>query len=484
MKRKIVVLLFVVFCAPCLCFFSACRQEAEGGQKYEITAEYLPENQALSATLKFTYENKTETVKDRLLFQLYPNAYRKDALYQPVSATYKSAAYYAGESYGEIAVTSVLGGRSWQVCGEDKNILAVQLETPLSWGDRVVLDVSFVTRLAKVNHRTGVSDVAVNLTNFYPVLCEDGEQGFVELPYYSVGDPFSSVCADYTVTLKIPAEYRVAATGDLVEERVLESKKTCTFKGESVRDFAMSFSTKFEVLESKIGKTKIRYYYVDDRKATQTLALIGEAVSYFSSAFGEYPYDTYTVVQTGFCLGGMEYPALTLVSRALQEEESQKAIVHETAHQWWYAAVGSDQVHQAWQDEGLTEYSTVLFFEKHPKYGFTREELVQESADACRGYREIYGGVLGQTDFRLSRALDEYPSDYAYRVLAYDEGVLLFDSLRRSVGDKKFFSALKKYYTAGKYRRVTVGEMVGAFEKIGVDVQGFFDAFLQGKTSV
>ena len=172
--RRIICILLTALCLPFVSFlFIACKEGADSGIRYEITAEYLPEDEAIFATQKVTYENRTEGVKDTLRFALYPNAYRKNAVYKPVSATYQPLAYYAGESYGGVTITSVLGGRGWQVCGEDENILAVELETPLYTGDEVVLDISFVTSLAKVNHRTGVCKKSVNLGNFYPILCAD-----------------------------------------------------------------------------------------------------------------------------------------------------------------------------------------------------------------------------------------------------------------------------------------------------------------------
>jgi aminopeptidase N len=65
--------------------------------------------------------------------------------------------------------------------------------------------------------------------------------------------------------------------------------------------------------------------------------------------------------------------------------------------------------------------------------------------------------------------------------LAYDKAVVMFDTLRKSVGDKKFFSALKRYYGDSMYAMNGVGELVAAFEKAGVDASGFFDSFLSGK---
>jgi aminopeptidase N len=197
--------------------------------------------------------------------------------------------------------------------------------------------------------------------------------------------------------------------------------------------------------------------------------------------FGEYPYEQYAVAETGFCFGGMEYPCLSFLSDGLKQEERVRAVVHETAHQWWYGVVGSDQIEEAWQDEGLAEYSAIAFFEEYEKYGFSREEILKEAMTEYRSYYDVYGSVLGRSDTRMSRHLKEYLSDYEYRCLAYDKSVIMFDTLRKSVGDKKFFSSLKKYYGGNAYRMVSSGDLVAAFEKNGLDVGGFFDSFLNGK---
>jgi hypothetical protein len=37
---------------------------------------------------------------------------------------------------------------------------------------------------------------------------------------------------------------------------------------------------------------------------------------------------------------------------------------HEVAHQWWFGVVGNDQIDEPWLDEALTQYSTMLYYEK------------------------------------------------------------------------------------------------------------------------
>ena len=474
------VLIFIctVFCVGTL---SGCKKEDNTHTRYEIIAEYIPENRTVTGAAKVTFENPTDNELSVLKFQLYPNAYRKDAVYRPVSSAYHSSAYYKGESYGEMVISSVHGSKGWEVMGEDENILYVHLERPLYPEDKVTLDIGFIVKLAEVNHRTGVTKHTVNLGNFYPILCGIQGGGFVETVYYSNGDPFLSDCADYRVTFTAPKDYVVASTGEIMEERTLESKKVHTMSALNVRDFAIVLSENFRISTTKIGDTTLSYYYYDDASPVKTLGLIEESFSFFEETFGEYPYSNYAVVQTGFCFGGMEYPCLVLVSDSLVETGRTRVTVHETAHQWWYGVVGSNQIEEAWQDEGLVEYSTLLFFEAYEKYGFTREALVKEAMEEYRSYYDVYGSVLGRADTRMSRHLKEFISDYEYKCLAYDKGVLMWDTLRKSVGEKKLLDGLRRYYSTCRYQVATPQQLIGSFEKTGLDVEGFFESFLVGK---
>ena len=480
MRRWFTALMTAILLVAFLPAFG-CGKSENVATRYEITAEYIPENKTLAGTVKVTFENHTSEKLSLLKFQLYPNAYRKNALYRPISTAYADAAYYAGESFGEMVISSVHGSKNWEIMGEDENILYVYLERALFPDDKVVLDISFLTKLANVEHRTGITQNSINLGNFFPILCHFENGSFIENVYYSDGDPFVSACAEYKVRLTLPKEYEVAATGEKIAERMLESKKEYTMSALNVRDFACVLYKNGQVLQEKVGKTEIFYYYYADKAPKQTLDAAKEAFSYYSEKFGEYPYATYTLAETGFCFGGQEYPCLTMLSDSLKTEEKPRAIAHEVAHQWWGGVVGSNQVENAWQDEGLAEYSALCFFEKHEKYGFTRENLTVEALREYRSYYDVYGSVLGRTDTRMTRHLKDFISDYEYKCLAVDKAVVMFDTLRKSIGDKRFFHALEKYYRACAYKVASVGDFVGCFERAGVDVAGFFESFLQGK---
>ena len=298
-EREMKRIICIVFSIALLLGFgtacNGCEKEKSISSRYEICVEYVPENGTLTGTEKLTFENTTESELSVLKFQLYPNAYRKEALYKPVAMGVQGEAYYAGESYGEMVISSVNGAKNWEIAGEDENILYAYLERSLFPGDKVVLDIGFTVRFAKVNHRTGITEKTVNLGNFFPILCGFKNGGFYEVAYYNEGDPFYNECADYKVTIRTPKEYAVASSGGLVLERTLESKTERVFALNSARDFAIVLSKEFSLLQTDVNGKTLTYYYYDDAFAQKNLDTAKEAFAYFEKTFGEYPYEQYSV---------------------------------------------------------------------------------------------------------------------------------------------------------------------------------------------
>lgn len=480
MKKFIAIL--VTVCAALLCAsFAACSQDNGKMTSYDIFCIYDDETATLTGTMNIEYYNNTENEISDLKFNLYGNAFRENSAFPPVSATYSAKAYYAGESYGSMTVENVENCAGWSIGGEDENILVVNLLTPIYPEDTVVLTVNYILVLAKVNHRTGVTQNTVNLGNFYPVLCAYSSEGFVECNYYYCGDPFLSECANYSVTIDMPEKYVAAASGKLTDESCVNGRKKCSYTLKNARDFAFVLSDKFEVISENANGVEVFYYYISDGNAQNSLAVAVESLNYFSETFGGYVYPTLSVVQTGFCYGGMEYPALTMISDGMDKDNTLYTIVHENAHQWWYAMVGSDQMNDAWQDEGLAEYSTVMFFESHPTYGFTRKGMINSATSYYRAYFTVFSQLKDSADTRMHRHLKEFTSELEYNNVTYNKGMILFEMLRTSLGDDRFCDGLKKYFEANCGKIASADELIGCFIKSGVDVEGLFNAFLEGK---
>jgi hypothetical protein len=470
--------------------FTACKSEEVDLNKlscYEINAEFNDSEMSLTADMNFEYYNSTGKEITQLKFNLYGNAYRDDAKIKPISENYKSIAYPNGNSYGKMDILSVTENENslnYTICGIDNNILEVTLVEGVFPSERVKINIDFKLTLAQIMHRTGYNNKTINLGNWFPILCVNTNEGYYECPYYSSGDPFYSDCANYTVNFKVKKSYVAAASGEYlgVSDEGEYNNYLISVKG--VRDFALVLSKDFSVMTQKVLNTTIYYYYYDDENAENTLKVATESFKYFSEKFGEYPYNTLSVVKTGFCYGGMEYPCLTMISDNLTDKQYIQTIVHENSHQWWYGLVGNNQSINSWMDEGLAEYSTVLFFENYEEYGISSMQLISSAVTSYKTYYNIYSQLHGEVNTSMNRSLSEFISEYEYMNIAYKKSLLMFDNLRISIGDKKFYLGLNNYFKKYKYKNAAPENLIGCFEKIGADTNEYFNSWIDGKVLI
>ena len=481
--KKIIVILSATLTALTFLPISACKSDkTEQKNEYVIDVTYDDTAKSLTGNCTLTYYNHTDNEIDSLFFNLWGNAYRQGAKYKAV-ATGDSKAYYAGVNYGGESVQSVENCSSWQICGEDENLLQVVLNQPIFPDQCTTVTISYTLDIAKVNHRTGVTASTVNLGNFYPILCAYSTEGFIQYPYYSTGDPFISECANYAVKLSLPPEYTAATSGKEVKRKEENGTLTIDYTLENARDFAIVLSKNFLTETRKVNGCEITAYYCGDMQISTQLDAVCESLEYFSSTFGKYAYPTLNVVYTPLNSSGMEYPALTMINSSLSQADGIYTAVHETAHQWWYALVGSDQVKNAWQDEGLAEYSTLCFFETHPAYGYTRTGILGSAIKGYRGYYSVYNQIFGKSDTTMNRSLNEYDGEYEYVNIAYNKSLLMFENVRTAMGDKKFFSALSDYFNANKFKIAPPEELIARLDK-AYDVEGLIEGYLEGKVVI
>lgn len=145
--------------------------------------------------------------------------------------------------------------------------------------------------------------------------------------------------------------------------------------------------------------------------------------------------------------------------------------------------VGSNQVTCAWQDEGLAEYSTLAFFETHPAYGFTRTGILGSAIKSYRAYYSVYNQIFGKSDTTMTRAINEYEGEYEYINIVYNKSLLMFESVRTAMGDKKFFSALANYFKDNCFSLAAPEDLIAKFDEL-YDVEGLIDGYLNGKVVI
>ncbi|MCI9518923.1 MAG: M1 family metallopeptidase [Clostridia bacterium] len=486
LKRFAIVFALII----CVSAFVGCNdggldEISKGLSTYDINASYDGEEHKLTASMTVDYVNNYDVELDRVEFHLYPSAYREGARFAPIEKADEAKAYPSGKNYGGITVTNVTVGSSQKevtISGSDEDILCVTLDDKLLPGAKVKIGVDFEVKLANVRHRLGYNGKTVNLGNFYPVACVYENGGFRTDPYYAVGDPFYSEAANYNVTMKYPAGYKMAHTGS--GSHVADGDSvTASITASAVRDFAAVLG-EFETKETKVGDTSVMYFYYADTAPDASLKAAADALTTFNDKFGKYPYPTYSVVQTSFLQGGMEYPNLSLISDAMNNSTYIDAVIHETAHQWWYGVVGNDETANSWLDEGLTEYSASLFYALNPDYGVEFEKRISDALSSLMLYIELYKPGF-DADTSMDRSLAEYADNMEYTYMTYVKGQLMFDNLRRIIGDDAFYAALKDYYTANYLKIALPDSLIACFEKAAKrELKAYFDSWTQGNVKL
>lgn len=486
MKKIVSVLLSLLLIATAVAF-AACGvnpidKATKNADNYKIVASYDEQSHILSATQTVTATNRSENSLKDLKFHIYANAYRQGAATPVVPATYKSKAYPNGESYGDITFDYVKVNDkavAYTIEGQDLDILSVPIDE-LFPDQKVTVEMTYQIQLANIAHRLGYTDNAVNLGNFYPVLAQIENGAFVCTPYYNVGDPYVSDAANFEVTLTLPENYLVASSGDLIEATQSNGNATYNYKANAIRDYAMVLSNKFKKLSQKVDEVQVNYYYYNDEAPETSLATAVGMLQYLNKTAGKYPYTTYTVAETDFCYGGMEYGTFAMITSGSQAY--QEAVAHETAHQWFYGLVGNNQINNAWMDEGMADFMTYMYLDKTGAVPL--ENSIKAVTKTYVSYVDVLNHYYDNVDTSF-RALDSYKNDNEYVVFTYVKGSLLFGTIYEIMGEAKFNKALQSYVNNYTCCIASPQAMIDSFASVGgQEIGKIFTDFIDGKEIV
>ena len=490
MKFKKFLLLLLL---PLVFIFTGCKTNelediAKELSNFTMDIVYNTDH-TLSVKQRLEYRNKTNTSLDNLMLHLYPRSFREGAKSTVISKLNYDKCYYNGRSYGDINITKVMvedTEKEVSITGNDEDILDITFDDNLAPDDIADIYLEYTVTLPNINHRFGYGESTVNIANFYPIPCmyEDGK--FVIDSYHYNGDPFYSSVSNYSVTISAPSTLKLASTGNIISQEQSDSNTIYNIEAKAVRDFAFIFSDKYSVLTDNINNIQVNYYYYKNQYPSECLQASIDAVATFNRLFGAYPYTVLNVVEADFVHGGMEYPNLVFISDSVENQSDFiNVIIHEIAHQWWYGVVGNNEYQYGWLDEGLTEYSTLLFYEENPKYNVDTKELIKTTTNSYVTFVEVYDKVFGNVDSSMNRRLDEYNNESEYVYIAYVKGMLIFDNLRELLGKEKFLKCLQTYYEDNKFSIATPDNMISSFEKCSkTPLREFFSSWIDGKVTI
>lgn len=432
---------------------------------YTIDVIFDDENKRLMCNQTINYINNTGENLESIYFHIYPNAFSNEE-FAPFEKSEMKIAYPNGFNEGYIDIQNVLTNGNklkYKVEGEKEDILEIKLEKELKPKEEVSIDMKYNIKLPNSVGRFGYGDSTVNVTNWFPIACVYDDRGWNTKSYEMIGDPFYSEISNFDVTILAPKNYKIGSTGKVIESKNDDKRAMHIIEADNVRDFAFVLSNKFDVDKGSINNVEISTYNLDEKFSEFATTVAKDSIKIFSDIFGKYPYDTYSVIASDFYIGGMEYPTLSMIDQSLYTEENrfllEYVIAHETAHQWWYSAIGNDEISEPWLDEALTEYSTILYFEK--KYG-------EEVANKLIKGMEIQTRQYSTKD--MFKSTTQYKDSMDYSLNVYTKGAVVFHKIRKEVGDEVFFGTLKEYYETYLFKNVKGSQFVELWKDQGVDL--------------
>ena len=438
--------------------------------EYKIKVELDEENKSYFGQQWTTYVNNSTEALDEIYFHIYPNAYKSlDTAPILFDQTYDDPITYENGYINMNKVSALEEDLEYSIMGEDETLLNIKLDTPLLPEEKIEIYFEYDVKLPSSKDRFGYGDRTMNFGNWYPIACIYNENGWNLSPYYILGDPFYSDTSNYKVEITTAKDIVVASSGNILTEEVKKDKKIYQIEGKLVRDFAWAASKEFKVREAKVDNTIVKLYYLDNRSSTIKSSLNAgmNSIKIFNEVFGIYPYGQYSIVMTEFP-SGMEYPGIVFISNDYftysRRDILEQVIVHETAHQWWYGIVGSNQINEAWLDEGLTTYSEVIY--TNELYGKEKGEKYFDR-NIREGYE--YGRRYLGGDHKVNKPLNEFDGWNDYGILVYTKGAMFINEIKEVYGEEALYEILKKYYHEHKFYNATTDDFIRISEEITND---------------
>jgi hypothetical protein len=347
--------------------------------------------------------------------------------------------------------------------------LTIPLPHPLDPGNSVTLKLGYQLNLPQRPGVFGYDTRQTNLGDWYPFLpyYQPGVGWLAHKPT-GIGENLAYDMASYEVEIRLadPNPNLLISASALAEGN---SQAGYRYKVSNARNFSWSASDKMQVVSADINQVKLQVsVFPEDKAAGETaLKTMGDALQIYSDLFGAYPHPSLTLVEATF-FDGMEYDGLIFLDQQYFTHYTggpQVYLValtaHETAHQWWYGLVGSDQAMEPWLDETLSTYSELLYYQKY----------YPTDVDWWWNYRVNRFKPKGW----VNTTIYEYGAFRPYVDAVYLRGALFLQVLRQQMGDQEFMAFLKDY--AAHYR---LGWVSGAdfFNVLGDHTQQNLDLLI------
>lgn len=200
----------------------AARAVEPPGLRYDIDATLDPARHRLDGRASIVYRSGADTAFTRLHLHAYPNAFSGP------HTLYAREAARKGENWelrfakphqlGWMALDSVTVDGAPARLQLEETIATILLPRPLAPGDSARIGLRFAVQIPKHFDRFGHTGSHYSIAQWYPKLVVYDDEGWHADPFHYVSEFFGEY-GTYDVTVHVPDDYWVGATGVLTSAR-------------------------------------------------------------------------------------------------------------------------------------------------------------------------------------------------------------------------------------------------------------------------
>lgn len=515
------VLSVLVFCLLCKLSFAQQKQYFQQEVNSIIEVSLFEKEQMLRGNISLEYINNSPDTLSFIWLLLYPNAYSCDqsAFARQLLENDDASFYFSDDSQkGFIDSLSFKCGTALLNLEFDSlnpDLAKLYLKTPLFPGSSVTVQSPFRVKFPAVFSRMGYDDGVFHVTQWYPKPAVYDRDGWHPYPYLDQGE-FYSEFGSYNVQITVPADFTVAATGDLIDcpkeqfridsiasltQKLIKGQsapacsalsgtKTLTFYQDSVIDFAWFASRDFLLVRDTVilpsgrkVETSVWFPSKELQNWKGAIIYVNRAVESGSEWYGEYPFTTAKAVCGSLLAGGgMEYPTITIIAAGMQGRVLEQVISHEVGHNYFQGIIASDERLNPWMDEGVNSFSDLRYAEKY--YGTMLLDLMSYAGRPSGALKWdinylAYLYLQRQRDDQAASLRSEDYSMMNYGVIVYMKAARLFIHLQEYLGHERFDQCMQLYYERWSFKHPSPDDMQMVFEEqSGESLGWFFDTLL------
>lgn len=387
----------------------------------------------------------------------------------------------------------------------DMTVTEIVLPEPCQPGDTVTLMIYFRSKLPGTIIRTGYSGDFFFVAQWFPkfgVYEPAGMRYAVKSEWnchqFHRHSEFYSNHSVYDVKITVPSDYVVGTGGMLLEETENpDSTKTLTCRAEDIVDFAWTAWPGYAVQNDEWRDVKITFLYPPDRQkqVTRQITAVKNALEYFDSHVGPYPWPHLTFVDPpakGSGAGGMEYTTLFTSTSILGIPEyihiPEMVTIHEFGHAYFMGILASNEFEEPWLDEGVNTYFEGRIMDHF--YG-------EESGMISHPLLKISDRSMARSSYVNSSARQaatnaenswNYPLN-TYSMMSYHKAAVILHTLEGIIGKEKTDEIFREYYRKWAFRHPSGRDFIAVANEIvagntgnmyGPDLNWFFDQTLYG----